>query len=183
METITLRALVVYESLFGGTEHIARAIANGLEQAVDVRVGSVEQIQPSEASGVDLLIVGGPTHAHAMSSPTTRAEAIEWSHDPARKLQLAPGMHSIGVREWLEKVDEVGRFACFDTRASGPRLVSGAASHGIARELAKHGGTPVVSPESFLVDSASSLADGEVRRAIAWGDALAAQVVDSAPMR
>jgi hypothetical protein len=182
METITLRALVVYESMFGGTEKIARAIANGLEQAISVRVGSVEQIQPSDVAGVDLLVVGGPTHAHAMSHPATRAEAIEWTHDPAKNLQLAPGMHTIGVREWLQKVADVPRFAAFDTRASIPRIFSGAASHGIARELAKRGGTSMGEPESFLVDSASALADGEVHRAIAWGDTLAAAVVDSVPI-
>jgi len=183
METITLTALVVYESMFGGTERIARAIANGLEQALTVRVGSVEQITPSDAATVDLLVVGGPTHAHAMSLPASRAEAIEWTHDPARHLQLAPGMHSIGVREWLQNVADVPRFAAFDTRASIPRIFSGAASHGIARELSRRGGTQVVEPESFLVDPSNALADGEVRRAIAWGDALASDVLDTARTR
>lgn len=169
-----LRALVVYETMFGGTEKIARAIANGLGQSLEVRVGSVEQLSAADLAMVDLLVLGGPTHAHAMSLPATRAEAVAWTHDPARKLQLAPGTHDIGVRDWLGTLTEVPRFAAFDTRASIPRLLSGAASRGIARELAKRGGTAVAEPESFLVDSANTLADDEVLRAIDWGKALAA---------
>ena len=167
------RALVVYESLFGGTEQIARAIATGLERSLDVRVGSVEQLPASDVGHADLLVLGGPTHAHSMSLPATRAEAIAWTHDEARHLTLAPGTHSIGVREWLDDLAVVSRFAAFDTRASIPRLLSGAASHAIARALAKRGGVAITEPESFLVDSANALADNEVQRAIAWGDALA----------
>ena len=113
-----------------------------------------------------------------LTLPATRAEAIRWSHDVARRLQLSPGTHTIGVREWLGELATVPRFATFDTRASIPRLLSGAASRGIARELAKHGGTPIAEPESFLVDSASSLGDNELARALAWGAQLAATLLE-----
>ena len=176
------RALVVYESLFGGTERIARAIATGLERSLDVRVGSVEQLPASDVAHAELLVLGGPTHAHSMSLPTTRAEAIAWTHDVARQLELAPGTHSLGVREWLDDLTAVPLFAAFDTRASIPRLLSGAASHAIARALAKRDGVAIAEPESFLVDSANALADGEVQRAIAWGDALAATLLSRTPV-
>jgi hypothetical protein len=178
MQTITLNALVVYESMFGGTESIARAIANGLEQTLQVRVGSVEQIPRSDVDHIDLLVVGGPTHAHSMSTPASRTEGISWTHDPAKKLALAPGTHEIGVREWMNGLTAVPRFATFDTRASIPKLFSGAASHSIARELIKRGGTQLLDAESFLVDSENSLAAHEIQRAIAWGDSLATALLD-----
>ena len=56
-------ALVVFESMFGNTEAVANAIADGLKEQGAVRVVEVGEAPDGLPSGVDLLVVGGPTHA------------------------------------------------------------------------------------------------------------------------
>ena len=71
-----MRALVVYESMFGNTEAVARAVADGLAEMHDVDLREVSQA-PTEVIGrVDLIVVGGPTHAFSLSRPATRASAV-----------------------------------------------------------------------------------------------------------
>ncbi|MDX5309965.1 MAG: flavodoxin domain-containing protein, partial [Rhodococcus sp. (in: high G+C Gram-positive bacteria)] len=57
-----MRALVVYESMFGNTRHVAEAVARGLGSAV--RTVPVTQAHEENLSDYDLVVVGGPTHAH-----------------------------------------------------------------------------------------------------------------------
>ena len=70
-----MRALVVYESMFGNTQAIADAVADGL--AARVRVDAVEVGAAPTVVGDDvvLLVVGGPTHAFGMSRQATRQDA------------------------------------------------------------------------------------------------------------
>ena len=64
------RALVVYDSLYGNTEKVARALAKGLEDAgVEVVVVKVDAVKFDELGGVDLLCVGSPTQAWNASKP------------------------------------------------------------------------------------------------------------------
>jgi flavodoxin len=76
-----MRALIVYESMFGNTRQIAEAVAEGLRaghDAAPVEVGLVEVGEaPATVADVDLLVVGGPTHALGMSRPETRQSATE----------------------------------------------------------------------------------------------------------
>ena len=71
-----MNALVVYESLYGNTARIAEAIGSGLAGAglvvtvAGLGSGSVDGTAIEEA---DLLVVGGPTHAHVLSSASSRA--------------------------------------------------------------------------------------------------------------
>ena len=90
-----MRALVVFESMFGNTEVIARAIAEGLAADATVEVVEVGSAPPTIPPGVDLLVVGGPTHAHGLSKPETRADSARRAGDR----QISRGT---GIREWLE---------------------------------------------------------------------------------
>ena len=110
-----MRALVVVESSFGNTRAVAEAVAEGLG---DAEVRSVETA-PDELAGIDLLVVGGPTHAFGMSRDGTRAEAIR---------QGAPGEPGRpGIREWLAtlKPPEGLAVATFDTRVAKARHLPG----------------------------------------------------------
>lgn len=60
-----MRAFVVYESLFGNTARIAQAVVDGLTEHLDVEHHDVAEGQLP--NGVDLLVMGGPTHAFSMS--------------------------------------------------------------------------------------------------------------------
>jgi flavodoxin len=64
------KALVVYDSTYGNTEKIAKALAAGLESGgAAVNVVKVDAVKFDELDGVDLLCVGGPVHAWNMSKP------------------------------------------------------------------------------------------------------------------
>ena len=63
----TVRALVVYESMFGNTERIARAIRDGLRQSVPTEIVPAYRAPTVVPADVRLLVVGGPTHAFSMS--------------------------------------------------------------------------------------------------------------------
>jgi hypothetical protein len=173
-----MRALVVYESMFGSTRQIAEAIAQGLGHSAAVRTARVLDADPSECRGVDLVVVGGPTQAWSMSRPSTRRGAPLRLSDPNNDLVLErDGDRGPGVREWIASLEKVEAMAAaFDTRIASPVLLTGRASKSIGRHLAHHGLTMIAPPESFLVDKKSHLLSGEVDRARAWGERLATQV-------
>lgn len=162
-----MKALVVYESMFGATRSAAEAIGEGLAPHGSVRVvevgALVEEAGGSVDEDVDLLVVGGPTHAFSMSRANTREDARK--EGPI--ISTGPG-----VREWLDDARIPGgvSWAAFDTKVSTPPL-PGAASKAIAKELRKRAGTMVAKPTSFAVQGKSGgLLDGELDRAKAWGD-------------
>jgi hypothetical protein len=170
-----MRALLVYESMFGGTHRLAEAIADGMRERVDVSIVNVGGAALRVVT--DLLVVGAPTHAGGLSTPQTRAEAGAWSKEPERHLALEPGAMGIGVGDWLDDLEEpIGRFAAFDTRANAARIMTGSAAIHIERKLRKLGGTALVDPMSFLVHE-NSVLDGEFARAVLWGTQLAAALV------
>jgi len=65
-----VKASVVYYSLYGNTEKVAKALAAGLESGgVDVNVVKVDEVKFDELGEVDLLCVGSPVHAWNTSKP------------------------------------------------------------------------------------------------------------------
>jgi hypothetical protein len=164
-----VRALVVYESMFGNTARIAEAIGDGLGRHLEVRLQSV-----TEQGGdvvADLLVVGGPTHAFSMSRASTRQDAVK---------QGAGSDPSFGLREWLEglPMSEGARLATFDTRVEMVRRVPGSAAKAAAKAATKRGYRLLTRPESFYVeDTPGPLLDGEVHRAVVWGSQLGAAMV------
>ena len=57
-----MKALIVYDSFYGNTEKIARAIAGAITPSDGVKVLRAGEANPSELESIDLLIVGSPTH-------------------------------------------------------------------------------------------------------------------------
>ena len=163
-----MRALVVYESMFGNTETIARAIAEGLGERYEVttvEVGSAPSRLPDD---VALLVAGGPTHAMGMTRPNTREQAAE----EVGHAGLVSGGR--GLREWLEALEPAVSLpaATFDTHIDKP--FPGSASHAARRRL-RTLGYDVRRAESFHVRGTTGpLTDGEPARARAWAARLAA---------
>jgi len=64
------KAVVIYDSRFGNTEKIARALARGMEkQDVKVDCFKVDKVDVQKLVEYDFLAVGGPTHMLGMSEP------------------------------------------------------------------------------------------------------------------
>ena len=86
-----MRAVVVYESMYGNTHLIADAIGTGLAEGFDVTVVPVADADKAVVAGADLVVVGGPTHAHGMSRSSTRQGAADAAAKAAGELTLEPG--------------------------------------------------------------------------------------------
>jgi hypothetical protein len=171
-----LRALVVYESMFGNTERVAGAVARGLQlEGVDTGLLEVGSAPPALPSDLDLLVVGAPTHAFNLSRPGTRAEAVR---------QGAPAQRAgLGLREWLGSVRmdtaHRPRVAAFDTRMAKVRRLRLAAGPGALRLARRRGLEPVTRPAGFLVeDTRGPLLEDELERAVAWGRELGVESTD-----
>jgi hypothetical protein len=169
-----MKAVVIYESMYGNTHLVADAIADGLRSEATVELTTavvpVEQANAELLAGTDLLVVGGPTHVHGMSRPKTREAALEAATKPEANLDLDPDAEGPGLREWFDTVDRVAPAgAAFDTRMSGPAALTGRASKGIAKRLRTHGSTLVVDPMSFLVSKDNHLLPDEAAKAREWG--------------
>jgi flavodoxin len=154
-----MKSLVVYESRFGNTALIARAVADTLREHGAARLLAVEDVAATDLDGIDLLVVGGPTHAHGLS-----AALGAWLKGlPEAQLRALP-------------------VAAFDTRFRMPRLLTGSAARALARRLGRLGATTIAAPESFFVtEGEGPLADGEIERAIAWARGLAEHVGTGRP--
>ena len=172
---MVMRAVVVYESMYGNTHLIADAIAAGLSARFEVRVVPVSEAGADVLAGSDLVVVGGPTHGHGMSRAVSRKGAAEAAGKPGSGLTLDPDALGPGLRDWFGAVGQHAvKAAAFDTRGDAPAWLSGRASKGVARELRGHGFDLVAEPESFLVSKENRLLDGEQDHARAWGARLAA---------
>lgn len=175
-----MRAVVVYESMYGNTHQVANAIGAGLGKAFDVSVVPVSQAGPAVLANADLVVVGGPTHAHGMSRASTRKAAVEAAGKPASPLHIEPDALSPGLREWFGSLDRYPvKAAAFDTRMHGPAALTGRASKGVARLLRAHGFEMAADPESFLVTKQDQVQPQETTRAREWGAKLAASSTPS----
>ncbi|CAN5134475.1 flavodoxin family protein [soil metagenome] len=173
-----MSAVVVYESMFGATRQVAEAIARGIGRHTDVTLLNVNDAG-IDFPVADLVLVGGPTHVHGLSSPTTRAEAVVWSKDSGRNLTLEKGAPGIGVREWLEDVTGTpGEFVAFDTRADAAALLTGSAAKHIEKALKRAGGHAHSEARSFLVHD-NVLNPAELEQAEEFGELLAGRLVSS----
>jgi hypothetical protein len=169
-----MRALVVYESMYGNTRVIASNIADGLRATHEVTLVPVVEATPELLAGAGLLVVGGPTHMHGMSRASSRRMAAQAAAKENSGLSLDPGARA-GIRDWLNGVaGDRALAAAFDTRFKGVPAFTGRASRPIGRLLERHGCRIIAAPASFLVSKQNTLLDGEAERARQWGMTLGA---------
>ncbi len=169
-----MRALIVYESIYGNTHVVANHIAAGLGREFEVDVVSVEGATAARVAAADLIVVGGPTHVHGMSSTRSRQAGRDAAVKPGKEMDLDPDAEGEGLRDWFHGLPATAprAAAAFDTRTDGPALLTGRASRGIARRLEELGYHLAADPESFVVDSSNRLVAGEAERAEAWAQSL-----------
>lgn len=149
-----MRTLVVYDSVQGNTERIARAIGEVLPG--EVQVLRVTQADARDLEAVDLLVIGSPTHG---GGPTEAIQAL---------------LEKMGAPARVE-----ARVATFDTRLAWRWIrLFGFAAPRMADALEARGWTLVGEPGGFFVGSKKigPLKPGEVDRAAAWAKELAASL-------
>jgi len=148
-----MNVLVIYDSMYGNTEKIARSIADAI--GGDVKVVRAGDVKPRDMDSIGVLIVGSPTQGFLATKP---------------------------VQAFIESIPADGlkgiKLTAFDTRMStsdvgaGLKLImkmGGYAAGRIAEALRKKGGTIVVPAEGFFVkDKEGPLKEGELERAAAW---------------
>ena len=169
-----MRALVVYESMFGNTRTIAEAVADGISSLCMVETMEVGDAPAAIGDDIDLLIVGGPTHQFGLSRESSRRDAAK----QADQMLVSRG---IGVREWIAGVNRTAPVmaTAFDTRMSEPRWLRfvGSAAGKIEKRLKRLGFTVDLPAEHFHVTGMQGpLLDGEIQRAREWGKHVAMTV-------
>ena len=151
-----MKALIVYDSVYGNTEKIAKAIGDSLADLESTEVLKVSEVKLEKLHEIDLLIVGSPTRAF---KPTK------------------------AIVDFLIQIPSDGikgiKVAAFDTRVNtedvNSRILNGLvklfgyAAKPISDKLMKKGGNLVVPPEGFFVkDTEGPLKEGELERAAQW---------------
>jgi len=146
-----MNALIVYDSTYGNTEKIAKAI--GAVIGGTVKVVRVSEADAAAVGKADLLVV---------ASPTTGGRPTE------AMLAFLNGLPAGSLKNV--------RVASVDTRLKAKWVkIFGYAAEKIAARLAKFGGAPAAPPEGFFVRGAKGpLLDQELERAAAWAKGIIA---------
>lgn len=168
-----MNAVVVYESLWGNTAAVARAIADGLGPGACAL--TTAQADLPAIAGVQLIVAGAPVLGFKLPTEKMRQSVRA---NPG-KAPAPPDLSHPSMRAWLEELQPgAGWAAAFDTQVRGP---FGSAGPEIAAALEQAGYAPLTKPAAFVVKGKfGPLKDGELERARRWGAELAAALSASA---
>jgi flavodoxin len=142
--------MVVYDSQYGNTEKIARAIGGVI--GGEVKVARFGEVKAAELGSYDLLIVGSPTQG---------------------------GRYTMSMKDYLDAIPSGAlkdkKVASFDTRLKTKLVkIFGYAATRIADTLTIKGGNLIAPAEGFLVKGPRGpILDGELERAAAWAKTIA----------
>lgn len=161
-----MKALILFDSLYGNTEKVARAVAAGMGETPgaggEVAILRIADVTTKRLAGLDLLVVGSPTQRFRATPAVTSL------------LKAIPQGGLTGVK-----------VAAFDTRMTEQEInqtrilaffvgIFGYAAEPLTKLMKQKGGTLVVPPEGFLVQGMEGpLVEGELERARAWGREMA----------
>lgn len=169
-----MKLVVVYESLWGNTAAIARAIAEGL--GPDALALATDEAQGPAIEGADLIVAGAPVMAFGLPSDQVRTGLAK---DPGRA-PARPDLSRPSMRDWLAALPVGhGRSAAFETRI---RWSPGGATGAIERGLLRAGYAVLGKAQKFVVKGTyGPLAEGELERARRWGVELAVALRSTRP--
>jgi flavodoxin len=140
-----MKVVVVYDSVYGNTEEIAKSIAESIGE--EVKVVKAESTGETDLESIDLLIIGAPTYG---------------------------GRPTPNMKEFLNRIKAVSlknvKIAAFDTRFPAAWVkMFGFAAGKIEKRLKSQGGESVIKPEGFFVSGTKGpLVEGEYERAAKW---------------
>jgi hypothetical protein len=161
-----MKAIIVYESQWGNTAAVARAIAEGMGPAA--RVMTTDQATGDVLDGIDLIVAGAPILGFSL--PT--AQMVAGLPNNPGSPPAAPDASHQSMRTWLNSLPAgTARTAAFETRIWWS---PGSAAKAILKSLAASGYSVAAAPQKFIVTGKyGPLKDGELDRARAWGKLLA----------
>jgi flavodoxin len=141
-----MKALVIYDTMHGNTEKVARAIG---ERIPGAKVIHANNVTSADLENIDILFVGSPTHG---GRPMQSVQKFIKEFSTAQKVLIAT----------------------FDTRFdSGFARIFGYASKRIANPLRKKGANIIAEPEGFIVEKTEGpLREGELERAANWAEGI-----------
>jgi hypothetical protein len=157
-----VKAVIVYESLWGNTAQIAQAIAEGI--GPDARAVTTSQASAACADGVDLLVTGAPLLGFSLPTEDMRATIAKTpGNAPA-----PPDLSSPSMRSWLAELQPgTGACAAYETRIWWS---PGSAAKTMLEALQGKGYARAAEPAKFVVTGKfGPLKAGEIDRARAWG--------------
>jgi flavorubredoxin len=160
-----MKAFIVFESHWGNTAAIARAIAQGIGGgAVELPTGEASR---QILSGAGLIVAGAPLLGFAL--PTDKMLRMMGAN--AHKDPVAPDLSQPSLRSWLQSLDPgSGLYAAFETRLSWS---PGSAVKTIGQMMEKAGHRMATDPVRFIVKGKyGPLRDNELERARRWGEQL-----------
>jgi flavodoxin len=161
-----MKAVVVYESIFGNTAAVARAVAEGLGR--DARAFTTDQASDAIVRDADVIVAGAPVIGFSLANDKTRAGIGRAETDAP----TPPDTEHPSLRAWLEGLPEGhAAVAAFETRIWwSPRGATGAIEKGLRRA----GYRTFAKAEKFVVEGKyGPLREGELDRAREWGHELA----------
>lgn len=151
-----MQVLIIYDSLFGNTEKVAVTLKESVKAPHRAIMVKVDNFTPHLLDGVDLLLVGCPTHGFRPTEATTAM------------LKKLPKDALVGIK-----------VAAFDTRISVKEVKSkffkvmaslfGYAAEPVAKTLVQRGGILASETHWFIVgDKEGPLREGELEHASTW---------------
>jgi flavorubredoxin len=164
-----MKAVVVYESVWGNTAAVARAIADGLGAgAVALTTDAADAEAVSDA---DLIVAGAPVLGFRLGTDEIRKDIARTEADAP----TPPDLAHPSLRSWLVELPR-GSASCaaFETRIWwSPRGATGDIEH----RLTAAGHRLVSKAQKFVVnDKYGPLREGELERARRWGAELASSL-------
>jgi len=167
-----MKAVVVYESYWGNTAAVARAIAEGI--GPDAKALHTDEATTEAIAGAGLVVAGSPIFAFALPNEKTRSDMAA---RPDNKAPSPPDMSHPLLRTWLETLPQAGAGAKAAAFETGFKLSPGGAAGKILKMMEAKGYQRVARKQRFLVKmSYGPVKDGEIDRAKAWGAELAKAV-------
>ena len=166
-----MKAVIVYESHWGNTEAIARAVAEGYgPEAVAL---TTDEATPAVVGSADLIVAGAPVLGFSLPSDST-IEGLS----SERGAPSLPETSRMTMRAWLAGVPQGhGAHAAFETRIWWS---PGGATGTIERSLEESGYARICKPGRFVVQGKyGPLRTGELEKARQWGVELAAAATSS----
>ena len=150
-----MNILVIYFSKFGNTSKVAEAIAGVMKSAGTVQCLGLEGLTSSNFKGLDLVIVGVPTHRMNLPAPAKEA------------FQSLP-----------KRILGVTLVAAFDTSYKISWFLSQfTTSKRLLKMLRKLGGKHIIRPETFHVTGREGpLYDREIERSRHWAGVILAKL-------